>query len=125
MEERHFLLYGIISCERSMKKLNLLFVCGRNEQRSPTFETWFKNNMYQYDVKSAGISCYSHVMLTKELLEWADVVYVMDLKQEMFIARKFPEFLGKVIVVGCDDDYQRESSQLFKLIEYWVKKVNL
>lgn len=104
---------------------NLLFVCERNEQRSPTFETWFKNNRHQYDVKSAGISCYSHVMLTKELLEWADTVYVMDLKQEMFIARKFPELLGNVIVIGCDDDYQRESSRLFKLIEYWVKKVNL
>ncbi len=108
-----------------MKSKNLLFVCERNEQRSPTFEIWFKNNRHQYYVKSAGIFCYSPNILTKELLEWADVVYVMDLKQEMFIARTFPEFIGKVIVVGCNDDYQRESSQLFKLIEYWVKKVNL
>lgn len=108
-----------------MKKLNLLFVCERNEQRSPTFETWFKKNRSQYDVKSAGIFYYCPQKLTKELLEWADVVYAMDLEQEMFIERKFPEFLEKVVVVGCDDKYPRESPQLFRLIEYWANKVNL
>jgi len=108
-----------------MKPKNLLFVCGGNTQRSPTFEIWFKKNRPEYDVRSAGIFYYCPQKLTKELLEWADVVYVMDLDQDMFIARKFPEFLEKAVVVGCNDDYQRESSQLFKLIEYWAKKVNL
>ena len=108
-----------------MKPKNLLFVCGGNEQRSPTFEIWFKKNRPEYDVKSAGILYYCSQRLTKELLEWADVVFAMDLEQEMFIARKFPEFLAKVVIVGCDDDYQRESSRLFKLIEYWVNKNNL
>ena len=108
-----------------MKPKNLLFVCEGNAQRSPTFEIWFKKNRPEYNIKSAGILCYCHQKLTRELLEWADVVYVMDLDQDMFVARKFPEFLEKVVVIGCNDDYQRESSQLFKLIEYWVKKVNL
>lgn len=101
---------------------NLLFVCEGNEQRSPTL---FKKNRPQYNVKSAGTFYYCPEKLTKELLEWADIVYAMDLKQEIFIARKFPEFLVKIVVVGCDDDYQRESSRLFKLIEYWVNKNNL
>lgn len=114
-----------IKIKRKLKLKNLLFVCERNEQRSPTFEIWFKKNRPQYDVKSAGIFYYCPQRLTKELLEWADAVYVMDLGQEIFIARNFPEFLGKVVVVGCDDDYQRESSRLFKLIEYWTRKVNL
>ncbi len=104
---------------------NLLFVCEGNMQRSPSFENWFKKNRPEYDVRSAGIFHYSPQRLTKELLEWANVVYVMDLNQEMFIARKFSEFLEKVVVVGCDDIYQRDSSHIFKLIEYWVKKVNL
>jgi len=108
-----------------MKPKNLLFVCEGNEQRSPTFEIWFKKNRPKYNVISAGILSYCPQLLTKELLEWADVVYVMDLIQEMFIARKFPEFLEKVVVVGCDDSYPRESPQLFRLIEYWIKKVNL
>lgn len=104
---------------------NLLFVCEGNLERSPTFEIWFKKNRPLYDVRSAGTSVYSDRRLTKELLEWADVVYVMDLEQEMFIDRKFPEFVCKVTVIGCNDVYQREGNRLFGLIEYWVKKVNL
>lgn len=104
---------------------NLLFVCEGNAQRSPTFEIWFKKNRPEYNVRSAGIRSYSPVVLTKELLYWADVVYIMDLKQEMFIHRKFPEFLGKVVVIGCDDQYSGGSAELINLIEYWVNKVDL
>ena len=104
---------------------NLLFVCRGNAQRSPTFEVWFKKHRPQYNVKSAGTMSDSCQTLTRELLEWADTVYVMDLGQEMFIARKFPEFLGRVIVVGVDDDYQRESPTLLRLVEYWATKNNL
>lgn len=35
-----------------MKKL--LFVCERNEQRSPSFQTWFEEYKPEYEVKSAG-----------------------------------------------------------------------
>ena len=104
---------------------NLLFVCEGNEQRSPTFEIWFKENRPQYNVKSAGIRSYSSVILTKELLYWADIVYVMDLEQEIFIYRKFPEFLGKIVVVGCSDQYPGGSLELINLIEYWANKNNL
>lgn len=102
-----------------------MFVCDENAERSPTFEIWFKENRPQYNVKSAGIRSYSSVVLTRELLYWADVVYVTDLEQEMFIQRKFPEFLGKVIVIGCNDQYSGRSTELIRLIEYWVDKVSL
>lgn len=104
---------------------NILFVCDGNAERSPTFEIWFKENRPQYNVKSAGIRSYSSVVLTRELLHWADVVYIMDLNQEMFIQRKFPEFIGKIRVIGCDDHYPGGSTELIRLIEYWVKKVGL
>lgn len=109
-----------------MKDLkNLLFVCEGNSQRSPTFEIWFRGNRPEYNVGSIGTACDLPELFIKNMLKWADVVYCMDLEQEMFIDRKFPEFIGKVIVVGCDDRYPRESPQLFRLIEYWVKKNNL
>lgn len=104
---------------------NILFVCEGNTHRSPTFEIWFKRNRQQYDVKSVGTERNYSGLPIEELLEWADVVYVMDLEQEMFLARKFPKFLSKVTIIGCDDRYPRGSPQLFRLIEYWVKKVNL
>lgn len=108
-----------------MKLKKLLFVCEGNAQRSPTFEIWFKKNRPQYNVRSVGTARSYSGILIEELLKWADVIYTMDLDQEMFIARKFPEFLEKVVVIGCDDKYPRESPQLFRLIEYWAKKVNL
>lgn len=105
--------------------MNILFVCEGNSTRSPTFEAWFKENRPEYVVRSAGIRSYSSVVLTRELLFWADAVYVMDLEQEMFVQRKFPEFLKKIIVIGCNDNYPGGSTELTHLIEYWVEKVNL
>lgn len=107
----------------NMKKL--LFVCAGNTQRSPSFEFWFKKNRPQYEVKSAGTAYGYPERMTKELLEWADIIYLMDLEQEMFMARKFPEFLEKTIIIGCSDQYSRESAEINHLIWYWAKKMGL
>ena len=111
---------------RNMKgKRNLLFVCAGNINRSPTFEIWFKNNRPQYNVKSSGTEHGYPERLTSELLEWADRVYVMDREQIMFFKRKFPEFLNKVEIIGCSDQYDREEPRLFWLIEDWAKEKEL
>lgn len=104
---------------------NLLFICAGNLQRSPTFEIWFKKNRPQYNVKSSGTSYGYPERMTTELLEWADIIYLMDLEQELFMKRKFPEYLYKTQIVGCSDQYGRESKELFSLIEYWAKKTGL
>ncbi len=59
------------------------------------------------------------------ILDWADIVYVMDLEQEMYIARKYPNFLEKIEIIGVSDQYDPDETALVELIEYWVKKVNL
>jgi predicted protein tyrosine phosphatase len=106
-----------------MKKL--LFVCERNEQRSPSFETWFREHKPEYDVRSTGIAMGYPGRLNKEHLEWADRVFLMDLEQEIFIKREFPEFIFKCEIIGCSDQYPRESKQLNRLIEYWANKRGL
>jgi len=60
---------------------NLLFVCEGNAQRSPTFEIWFKKNKPQYNVKSTGTAYGYPERLNKEILEWADRIFLMDLEQ--------------------------------------------
>lgn len=104
---------------------NFLFVCEGNAQRSPTFEKWFKLQRKQYNVKSTGTAFAYENPLTSELLTWADVIYCMDLEQCKFISRKFPQFIGKVEIVGCSDQYSRMSPQLCRLIEFWVERENL
>lgn len=109
--------------EFAFKKL--LFVCDGGSQRSPTFEIWFKKNRTQYVVKSTGTSYGYPERMTEELLRWADKIYLMDLNQEMFMKRNFPDYLHKTEIIGVSDQYRRESSELYQLIEYWVKKVSL
>ncbi len=105
--------------------MKLLFICEGNAQRSPTFELWFKQNRPQHEVKSTGTSYGYPERLTEELLAWADKIYLMDLEQEQFFKRRFPYYIEKTEIVGCSDQYSRESKELYRLIEYWVKKVNL
>lgn len=104
---------------------NLLFVCEGNAQRSPTFELWFKMHRPQYSVKSTGTAFGYPERLNEELLMWADTIYCMDLEQERFIHRRFPEYICKVKIIGCSDQYNRESLQLYRLIEYWTEKEGL
>jgi len=106
-------------------KLKLLFVCAGNAQRSPTFESWFKEHKLQYEVRSAGIYFGYPYQVNQQILEWADKVYLMDLSQEMFISREYLEFLPKCEIIGVSDQYQRDSPELKELIWYWQKKVCL
>ena len=93
-----------------------------NVNRSPTFERWFKKNT-SHEVKSAG-TYYSQYgkSLNREILSWADRIYVMDLEQEMFIKERYFEYLDKVRVIGVSDQYDPDSEALIRLIEYWFKK---
>jgi predicted protein tyrosine phosphatase len=114
-----------VSLVNDKKMKNLLFVCEGNEQRSPSFETWFKEHRSKYNVRSAGTNSVYFEQINKETLEWADRVFLMDLEQERFISRKFPQFVDKTEIIGCSDQYARGDPQLVKVIEYWVRKRGL
>lgn len=67
-----------------MPKRKLLFVCGRNVDRSPTAEAMF-NTVEGFEAKSAGASVGATVPLTKELIEWADEIYTMEFKHRQAV----------------------------------------
>jgi predicted protein tyrosine phosphatase len=66
----------------------VLFVCTANKLRSPTAEAIFKSRL-DLMVKSAGTSRTSPSMLTREHIEWADLIFVMEEEHRKFIRRKF------------------------------------
>ena len=80
-----------------MKKL--LFICTANLQRSPTGAEIFKD---KYETKSAGVGELTKNPLTSELLEWADVVFVMEDWHREFIAEKFPKLYLKKKIINLD-----------------------
>lgn len=116
-------MFASLVSDKKMK--NLLFVCEGNEQRSPSFEKWFKEHKPEYNVRSAGTASVYFEQINKDILEWADRVFLMDLEQERFISREFPQFVGKTEIIGCSDQYARGDSKLIRVIEYWVRKRGL
>ena len=103
-------------------KMNLLFVCSKNKWRSRTAETIFKNNE-KHSVKSAGTSDGAQVRLTDKLLDWADLVFVMEEKHEQIIQKKYksPIFNEKIIVLDIPDDYQYMDEELILSLETAVE----
>jgi predicted protein tyrosine phosphatase len=71
---------------------HILFVCTTNMHRSPTAEFMLAENA-NYEVRSAGISILSKQQVTQELVEWADIIFVMDERtegQKSYLLKNFP-----------------------------------
>src|SRR5688572_18343376 len=78
--------------------IRTLFICHFNRKRSATAERVFGKDP-ALEVLSAGTSEDALVQVNQRMLEWADVVFVMDDDQCRELARMFPEHpaLAKVI----------------------------
>lgn len=63
------------------QKPHILFVCGRNQWRSPTAAETYASDQ-RIEVRSAGVSPLSAHRVSKQDLEWADLVLVMEPKHE-------------------------------------------
>lgn len=87
--------------------MNILFVCSRNQWRSPTAEAIFKNSP-KYQVKSAGTEESARIRLTEKLVNWADIIFVMEKKHKQRIRQKFGALLAtkNIIVLDIPDEYQ-------------------
>ncbi|WP_171475952.1 low molecular weight protein tyrosine phosphatase family protein [Frigoriglobus tundricola] len=97
--------------------MRTLFVCEGNRHRSPTAERLYAATP-NVKVRSAGTSPLARVEITDELLEWADVVFVMDRLLERSIRKRFTAVLeGKrVVCLEIPDDYQLMQPELLALL---------
>ncbi len=100
-----------------MHKTKLLFLCSRNQWRSPTAEALFKNHPH-YDARSAGTTDRARIKVTACHLGWADLIFCMERKHADALRQKFPEDLvGKPItVLRIPDDFQRDDPALIALL---------
>jgi predicted protein tyrosine phosphatase len=101
--------------------VNLLFVCSMNKWRSPTAEAIFKNHNF-YHARSAGVSESAKVKISEKLLNWADLIFVMEKKQKQRIMEQYGISLrGKeIIVLDIDDDYQFMDSELIEILKHSI-----
>ena len=97
--------------------LRVLFVCEGNLHRSPTAQRLYARTP-GISSRSAGLSSLARVQLTDELIEWADLVIVMDRRLVKTVQRRFGESLGdrEVIDLNVPDDYQFLQPELLALL---------
>lgn len=98
--------------------MNLLFVCSENRLRSPTGEEVFS----QYDGINAigcGTNSDAETPLSGDLIEWADIVFVMEKSHRSKVATKFKELLHgkKLVCLDIADKYERMDPELVRILE--------
>jgi predicted protein tyrosine phosphatase len=94
-------------------KTKLLFVCSRNQWRSPAAEALFKDHP-RYSARSAGTENGARIKVTACHLGWADFIFCMERKHAERLRDRFPEELqGKpLITLRIPDDFQRDDPEL-------------
>lgn len=87
-------------------KTKLLFVCSRNQWRSPTAEALFKDHP-AYEARSAGCENGARIKLTAGHVGWADLVFCMEKSHAVRVTERFAAELGDkpLITLRIPDDY--------------------
>ena len=103
--------------------MNLLFVCSENKLRSPTGEAVFSR--YEgINAIGAGTNADADTVVSGDLIEWADIVFVMEQSHRNKVARKFKPLLKgkKLVCLDIPDNYDRMDPLLIKLLENRVAR---
>ena len=95
-----------------------LFVCSQNRLRSPTAEQVFAQ-FSELECESAGTDPTANVPLEPDLIQWADVIFVMERSHRNRIMKKFKTFLhGKrIVVLDIADEYDFMDPELVRILQ--------
>lgn len=96
----------------------VLFVCSQNRLRSPTAEQVFA----QYsglECMSAGTNNDAENPLSVELVEWAEIIFVMEKAHRKKLLSKFKRSLTsqRVICLDIPDEYEFMDPALVQLLK--------
>jgi predicted protein tyrosine phosphatase len=101
--------------------LKVLFVCDANRLRSPTAEAVFRSHT-RLEVKSAGLAREATVPLTADLLEWADLIFVMEKRQRNIIHSRFSDIYARkrIVCLYIPDEFEFMDPDLVSILEHKV-----
>ncbi len=97
------------------RRRHILFVCEGKIHRSPTAERLYAATPGIH-ARSAGLSSSARTQLTEEMLDWADVVFVMERRLERMLRRRFPDAGKEVVCLGIPDEYQFMQAELKEVL---------
>ncbi len=100
------------------RPLKLLFICSQNRMRSPTAEHLLQG-VPGFTVKSAGIDPSSRTQVSKELIAWADKIFVMERKHWIILEECFPKVLKRkqLICLHIPDEYRYMEPELIRKLK--------
>jgi len=104
-----------------MEVTNVLFICSRNQWRSPTGEQVWRNHP-ELAVRSAGTSPKAKRTINAKDIQWADVIFVMEEKHKSRLKAQFTRLLNykDVQVLDIPDEYQYMDNDLVEIMKQTV-----
>ncbi len=101
----------------------LLFICSQNRFRSPTAEAIF-DNVSGVEATSAGLNNDAATPVSGDLIEWADVIFVMESTQRNRLQKRFRHLLGgkRVVTLGVPDIYEFMEPGLVDLLRSKLRR---
>jgi predicted protein tyrosine phosphatase len=110
--------------EKNKNKMkNILFICSRNQWRSPTAEKIYSKDN-RVNVRSAGTSPSARKTINAKDIEWAELIFVMEHKHKERLKSTFFRQLQykKIIVLDIPDEYQYMDEKLIELLKISVEE---
>ena len=104
-----------------MKKL--LFICEANKLRSPTAEA-ICNDLPGIEAKSAGMSAAADKPVNKELVGWADIVFVMERRQRNRLHKLIGDLYNhkRIVCLYVPDEYEYMDPLLISLLKQRLRE---
>ncbi len=98
--------------------MNLLFICSRNQWRSPTAEQLWRKHP-DFNVRSAGTSPKARKTLGAADIRWADKIFVMEKKHKQRLLAQFRRLLEHkpVYILDIPDEYHYMDAELIEELE--------
>lgn len=107
-----------------MRQICVLFVCSRNQWRSPTAEQVYRKHP-KLSVRSGGTSPSARHCVSLADIEWADVILVMEERHQSRLKAAFGHAVEdkKIHILDIPDEYKYMDSELIAELERAVSSL--
>lgn len=99
--------------------MRLLFICSGNISRSPTAESLMQSSRI-YEARSAGLDLMAPRTVDSELLDWADLIFVMSEREEghaSYLRDRYGVPESRIVDLDIPDRYARDNPELVILLK--------
>jgi predicted protein tyrosine phosphatase len=103
--------------------MHVLFICSQNRLRSPTAEQ-LVSSWEGVQVASAGLNNDAENPVSPELLEWAQLIFVMEKAHHNKLGKKFRPCLNgkRIVCLDIPDEYDYMDPGLIALLKAKVSR---